>query len=245
MNVQLGIQRFNPENDAKPYWQSFLITQVDPAERVLDLLKYVKAHVDGTLTFRHSCAHGVCGSDAMRINNLNRLACKTLVQALARPNTERVPIRVQPLLGLPVVKDLVVDMDPFYEHYRSIIPFLVNEQEAPGRERLQSPEERAIIDDGTKCILCACCTTSCPSFWANGRYVGPAAIVQAHRFIFDSRDTGAAERLAVLDRKTGVWRCRTVFNCTEACPRDIDVTRLIGEVKLAIAQGPRRAGRVR
>jgi succinate dehydrogenase / fumarate reductase iron-sulfur subunit len=235
MHVQLQVQRFNPETDAKPHWQTFLLGNVAPTERVLDLLIYVKGHLDGTLTFRHSCAHGVCGSDAMRINHVNRLACKTLVQSLVKPGAESVEIKVQPLLGLPLIKDLVVDMDPFFDHYRSVKPYLINDAPPPERERLQSQSQRAIIDDGTKCILCACCTTSCPSFWANDRYVGPAAIVQAHRFIFDSRDTAADERLAVLDDQMGVWRCRTIYNCTECCPRDIEVTRLIGEVKKAIA----------
>jgi succinate dehydrogenase / fumarate reductase iron-sulfur subunit len=241
MHVQLDIQRFNPERDVKPTWSSYALLDVDPTERVLDLLLYVKGHLDGSLTLRHSCAHGVCGSDAMRINRVNRLACRTLVKSLARPGKEVVTIRVQPLLGLPVIKDLVVDMEPFFDHYRSVLPYFVNQESPPQRERVQSPGERAKIDDGTKCILCACCTTSCPSFWANERYVGPAAIVQAHRFIFDSRDTAADERIAVLDNRTGVWRCRTIYNCTECCPRDIEVTRLIGEVKKAIAMpGPRR-----
>ena len=237
MNVQLRIQRFNLEKDFKSHWQSFALTQVNPSDRVLDLLKFVKGHVDGTLTFRHSCAHGVCGSDAMRINNVNRLACKTLVQSLARPEDDWVEIKVQPLLGLPVIKDLVVDMEPFFDHYRSVLPFFISDEAPPERERLQTVEERARFDDGTKCILCACCTTACPSFWANGRYVGPAAIVQAHRFIFDSRDTAADDRLTILDDQMGVWRCRTIFNCTDACPRDIEVTRLIGEVKKRIATG--------
>ncbi len=237
MQVQLEIQRYNPQRNVRPYWQTIQLVDVDPTERVLDLLKFVKGHLDGTLTFRHSCAHGVCGSDGMRINNVNRLACKTLVQALARPGEGRVAIKVQPLLGLPVIKDLVVDMDPFFDHFRSIQPFFISEEAPPEKERLQSLAQRAVIDDGTKCILCACCTTSCPSFWANDRYVGPAAIVQAHRFIFDSRDTAAKERLRILDDVMGVWRCRTIYNCTECCPREIEVTRLIGEVKLAMAQG--------
>ncbi|HQA69346.1 MAG TPA: 4Fe-4S dicluster domain-containing protein, partial [Aggregatilineales bacterium] len=135
------------------------------------------------------------------------------------------------ILGLPVVKDLIVDMGPFFEHYREVMPYLVNDTPPPERERLQSPEDRAIYDEGTKCILCAACTTSCPSFWANGAYVGPAAIVQAHRFIFDSRDEAAEDRLAILSDPDGVWRCRTIYNCTPVCPREIPVTRLIAEVK--------------
>lgn len=239
MQVQLRIQRYDPETDSQPKWQTFHLTDVDPTDRVLDLLLYVKGHLDGTLTLRHSCAHGVCGSDAMRINRMNRLACKTLVQTLVEPGAGWADITVQPLLGLRVIKDLVVDMEPFFDHFRSVLPFLINDDPPPERERLQSRQERAIIDDGTKCILCACCTTSCPSFWANDRYVGPAAIVQAHRFIFDSRDKAAEERLAILDDQMGLWRCRTIYNCTECCPREIEVTRLIGEVKKAAVLGHR------
>jgi len=135
------------------------------------------------------------------------------------------------------VKDLIVDMEPFFEHYRSVLPYMINEEPPPADERRQSPEQRARFDDTTKCILCAACTTSCPSFWSNGEYVGPAAIVQAHRFIFDSRDQGAAQRLRVLNEQMGVWRCHTIFNCTQACPRDIEITKAIGEVKKAIATG--------
>jgi succinate dehydrogenase / fumarate reductase iron-sulfur subunit len=237
MRVRLEIQRYNPETDGRPHWQTFHLIDVEPTDRVLDLLKYVKGHIDGTLTFRHSCAHGVCGSDGMRINNVNRLACKTLVRTLAEPGAETAVIKVQPLLGLPVMKDLVVDMEPFFRHYRSVLPFFISHQLPPERERLQTPADRGLIDDGTKCILCACCTTSCPSFWADPRYIGPAAIVQAHRFILDSRDTAGRERLTILNEPTGVWRCRTIFNCTDGCPRDIQVTRLIGEVKKALTIG--------
>jgi len=140
-------------------------------------------------------------------------------------------ITVEPILGLPVIKDLVVDMEPFMAHYRSVMPYLVTDEPPPGTERLQSIEDRERFDDTTKCILCAACTTSCPSFWAKGEYVGPAAIVQAHRFIFDSRDQASQERLSILADADGVWRCRTIFNCTEACPREIQVTQAIAEVK--------------
>jgi succinate dehydrogenase / fumarate reductase iron-sulfur subunit len=167
----------------------------------------------------------------MRINGRNRLACKVLVKDLG----ER--ITVEPLMGLPVVKDLVVDLKPFFEHYRSVMPYLVNDEPAPARERPQTPAQRLRYDDTTKCILCAACTTACPSFWANGEYVGPAAIVQAHRFTFDSRDRAGAQRLQVLNDRMGVWRCHDIFNCTEACPREIEITKAIGEVKLAIATG--------
>lgn len=239
MQVQLRVQRFNPEKDSQPWWGEYTLEDRDPNDSVLDLLHYVKWHLDGTLSLRRSCAHGICGSDAMRINGVNALACKTLVARLARKGSQRVKIQVEPILGMPVLKDLIVDMEPFFEHYRSVMPYFVNDEAPPadGRERLQSPADRAKFDDTTKCILCAACTTSCPSYWADGRYVGPAAIVQAHRFIFDSRDHAFAARLDVLAEEFGVWRCRTVFNCTQACPREIEVTRAIGEVKRALTTG--------
>ncbi|MBN1966428.1 MAG: succinate dehydrogenase iron-sulfur subunit [Anaerolineae bacterium] len=237
MQVTLRIRRFNPETDKKPYWAVYTLDQVEPNDRVLELLHRVKWEQDGTLSFRRSCAHGICGSDGMRINGVNRLACKVLVNTLGEG--DHVKIQIEPILGLRVIKDLIVDMEPFFEHYRAVMPYFVNDTPVPddGRERLQSAEDRARFDDTTKCILCACCTTSCPSFWANGRYVGPAAIVQAHRFIFDSRDQATSERLKILADGDGVWRCRTIFNCTSACPREIEVTRAIGEVKLAIVRG--------
>jgi succinate dehydrogenase / fumarate reductase iron-sulfur subunit len=231
MQVTLRILRYNPEVDKKPHFEKFEV-EADPTDRILDLLEYVKGHIDGTLSFRRSCAHGVCGSDAMRVNGRNYLACKVLVKDL---NSAK--ITIEPMLGLQVLKDLIVDMEPFFEHYRSVLPFFINDEPPPTQERLQSPEQRERFDDTTKCILCAACTTSCPSFWANERYVGPAAIVNAHRFIFDSRDTAAADRLEILNDQFGVYRCHTIFNCTEACPRDIQVTKAIGEVKKAIATG--------
>jgi succinate dehydrogenase / fumarate reductase iron-sulfur subunit len=207
MKVHIKIQRYNPELDQAPHWTEHDV-EVEPTDRVLDALHQVKWYQDGTLTLRRSCAHGICGSDA-----------------------------IQPLLGIPVIKDLVVDMEGFFAKYKSIKPYLINDEPEPERERLQSVEQRERFDDTTKCILCAACTTSCPSFWANSEYVGPAAIVQEHRFLFDSRDRGAQERLAIMSEEMGVWRCRTAFNCVEACPRGIDVTRAIAEVKKAIIAG--------
>ena len=231
MLVTLKIFRFDPEKDKKPHYETYKL-EVEETDRILDMLEYVKGFYDGTLSFRRSCAHGVCGSDAMRINGRNYLACKALVRDLHSDK-----ITVEPVMGLRVIKDLIVDMEPFFAHYRSVMPYFVNNDPEPARERLQSKEERERFDDTTKCILCACCTTSCPSFWANENYVGPAAIVNAHRFIFDSRDQAAAERLQILNDQFGVYRCHTVFNCTIACPREIEVTRAIGEVKKAIATG--------
>ncbi|WP_371612733.1 succinate dehydrogenase iron-sulfur subunit [Streptomyces clavifer] len=223
------IRRFNPEVSDEVQWQDFEIS-IDPKERVLDALHKIKWELDGTLTFRRSCAHGICGSDAMRINGKNRLACKTLIKDI---NPEK-PITVEAIKGLTVLKDLVVDMDPFFQAYRDVMPFLITKGNEPTRERLQSAEDRERFDDTTKCILCAACTSSCPVFWNDGQYFGPAAIVNAHRFIFDSRDEGGEQRLEILNDRDGVWRCRTTFNCTDACPRGIEVTKAIQEVKRAL-----------
>lgn len=230
--ITLKILRYNPEVDEKPHYE-FYTVEADPTDRVLDLLEYVKGYQDGTLTYRRSCAHGVCGSDAMRINGRNLLACKVLVQDLGSDQ-----ITVEPILGLKILKDLLVDMEPFFDHYRSVLPYFVNDSTPEdGKEHIQSIKARERFDDTTKCILCAACTTSCPSFWSHDQYVGPAAIVNAHRFIFDDRDQAAVERLEILNEQMGVWRCRTAFNCTEACPREIHVTQAIAEVKRAITTG--------
>jgi succinate dehydrogenase / fumarate reductase, iron-sulfur subunit len=229
MTVTVKILRYNPEISEEAKWESYQVT-AEPTDRVLDALHKVKWDLDGSLTFRRSCAHGVCGSDAMRINGKNRLACKTLLKDV-NPSE---PITVEPIKGLPVLKDLVVDMEPFFDAYRSVMPFLVTSGNEPTRERLQSQADRERFDDTTKCILCAACTTSCPVYWTDGQYFGPQAIVGAHRFIFDSRDEGTDQRLEILNDKEGVWRCRTTFNCTEACPRGIEVTKAIQEVKRAL-----------
>jgi succinate dehydrogenase / fumarate reductase, iron-sulfur subunit len=230
MLVTFRIQRFDPEKVARSYWQEFQVA-ADPMDRVLDGLNAIKWYQDGTLTYRRSCAHGVCGSDAMRINGRNRLACKLLVRDVGSR------AEIQPLPTFRVVKDLVVDMEPFFQQYRAVKPWLINDEPAPATEHLQSPEERAQFDDTTKCILCACCTAACPPYWLNHQYIGPATIVNAHRFVFDSRDRARAERLAILNDRYGVWRCRTVGNCTEACPRGIEVMGAIGEVKRELLLG--------
>ncbi|MEU8582461.1 succinate dehydrogenase iron-sulfur subunit [Streptomyces sp. L500] len=229
ITVTFRIRRFNPEVSAEATWQDFEV-EIDPKERVLDGLHKIKWDLDGSLTFRRSCAHGICGSDAMRINGKNRLACKTLIKDI---NPAK-PITVEPIKGLTVLKDLVVDMEPFFQAYRDVMPFLITKGNEPTRERLQSAEDRERFDDTTKCILCAACTSSCPVFWNDGQYFGPAAIVNAHRFIFDSRDEAGEQRLEILNDKDGVWRCRTTFNCTDACPRGIEVTKAIQEVKRAL-----------
>lgn len=229
ITVTFRVRRFNPEIAAEAVWEDFTF-DIDPKERVLDGLHKIKWDLDGTLTFRRSCAHGICGSDAMRINGRNRLACKTLIKDI---NPAK-PITVEPIKGLTVLKDLIVDMEPFFQAFRDVMPFLITKGNEPTRERLQSAEDRERFDDTTKCILCAACTSSCPVFWNDGQYFGPAAIVNAHRFIFDSRDEAGEQRLEILNDKDGVWRCRTTFNCTDACPRGIEVTKAIQEVKRAL-----------
>jgi succinate dehydrogenase / fumarate reductase, iron-sulfur subunit len=230
MQVEVRILRYDPERDRKPHEERYTV-QAGPMDRVLDLLHKIKYEQDGSLTFRRSCAHGVCGSDAMLINGRNRLACKIRVDQLGGKR-----ITVAPLPGLPVMKDLVVDMEDFFAKFRSVQPYLQTSDNPPTRERRQSAEQRSAFDDTTKCILCAACTSSCPSFWAQPTYVGPAAIVNAHRFIFDSRDDAAEERLEILADKDGVWRCRTIFNCTDACPRGIHITQAILEVSSKIVE---------
>ncbi len=227
MKVSFKIQRYNPEVDQAPHYEIYE-ADCEPTDRVLDGLNYVKWYLDGTLSYRRSCAHAVCGSDAMRINGRNRLACKILIKDLKQP------ITIEPLLGLKVIKDLIVDMEPFFAKYRLMKPYLINSEDPGDRERLQSQSDVDVFEEATKCILCGSCTTSCPSFWANGEYFGPAAIVAQYRFIFDTRDDATSERLQIADKQMGVWRCRTIFNCVEACPREINVTRCIGKVKKAI-----------
>ena len=230
MRITFKILRFNPERDAKAHWELYPV-ELEPTDRVLDGLEAIKGRADGSLSLRRSCAHGICGSDAMMINGRNMLACKVLVKNLKQP------IAIEPMRGFKVIKDLIVDMEGFFAKYRQVKPYLIEGEPAPEKERLQSPAERERFDDTTKCILCGACTTSCPSFWANPDYIGPASIVQAHRFLFDSRDAGKQERLSVMNENEGVWRCRTIFNCVEACPRGINVTKAIAEVKQALVKG--------
>jgi succinate dehydrogenase / fumarate reductase iron-sulfur subunit len=233
MKITLKIQRFNKEKDKKPYFQEYEV-EAEPTDRLLDSLMFVVDNIDGSLGLRKSCAHGVCGSDAMVINGTERLACKTLIQDVVGDNNT--VITVEPLRCLPVEKDLMVDQSRFFETYRAVKPFLINDEPAPGgRERIQSPEERVRFDDATNCILCAACYSSCPVVQEkNPAFIGPAAVVNAARFIFDSRDNGFKERLQVLDHENGVWPCENHFNCTRVCPREIKVTKNINLTKKEI-----------
>jgi succinate dehydrogenase iron-sulfur subunit len=232
MKITLRIQRFNREKNAEPYFQEFGI-EINPNDRLLDALMIVKTNLDGTLAFRKSCAHGICGSDAMVINGVERLACKTLIRDVV-VDTNSV-ITVEPLRAMPVQRDLMVDQGRFFENFRAVRPFLIADEWTDGKERIQTPEERARFDDPTSCILCASCYSSCPVVQKeNPDYIGPAAIVNAARFLFDSRDRGMKERLPSLDAPNGVWACKNYFNCTRVCPRGIKVTKNINLSKKEI-----------
>ena len=228
MTVTVKVQRFNPEVDDKPRWESFQAPTV-PMDRALDLLHYIKWHLDGSLAFRKSCAHGICGSDAMKIDGENKLACSILLHDLGTKDGGTVTF--EPLPAAPVVKDLVIDQSKFFAKYRAIMPWLINSTPAPEKERFQSPAQHAIIEDATKCIMCGACTHSCPSTWADPDYLGPAAMLKAFRYVFDSRDTESEERLKVVDSKDGLWKCYTIFNCVQACPKEIDITRWLSALK--------------
>jgi len=229
MTYIFRIKRHDPEADNPERWDTFRL-EVEPAERILDALVRIKDTLDGTLTFRRSCAHGICGSCAMMINGQNSLACQTLIKDLPRK------ITLEPLPALPVIKDLVVEMDSFFNKNELVLPHLINNEPPPERERLQSPEDqKKIVESGT-CIMCSCCTNACPSSWYDGEYLGPAALLKAHRFIFDTRDRAHDERLKKLTQPHGLWRCHSIYNCVEACPKDIDVTRHISELKRLAAK---------
>ncbi|MGA2612480.1 MAG: succinate dehydrogenase iron-sulfur subunit [Spirochaetia bacterium] len=231
MKIVLRIRRFDPEADTGPHDVDYPI-DAEPTDRILDALIRVKEEQDGSLSFRRSCAHGVCGSDAMIIAGAERLACKTLVRDVARE--EGALVTVQPLRWLPVQRDLMVDQKAFFSKFRSVKPFLINDEPVEGKERIQSQAERAAFDDTTSCILCGACYSSCPVLETKPAYIGPAALVQAARFIFDSRDRGFGQRLSVLDAPDGAWACDNHFNCTRVCPRGIKITKNINMIKRAI-----------
>jgi len=235
MTINLEIQRFNPEVDSAPYFKTYAV-EVEPTDRMLDALMHIKRNIDGSLAFRKSCAHGVCGSDAMVIDGKERLACKTLVRDVAEK--AGVTVRIEPARHQQVQRDLMVKQDVFFDNYKKVKPFFIaNEEKKPAeREFIQSEAERAEIDDPTKCILCGACYSACPVLDKNPNFIGPAAIVQAARWVFDSRDQGLPARLDVLDQPNGVWACENHFECTRACPREIKVTKLINFTKRAITK---------
>lgn len=226
--LNLHIYRYNPEKEAKPFMQEYqLEIPVKSDPMLLTLLERIKAEQDETLTYRRSCREGVCGSDGMNINGTNGLACIT---SLSQLNTDKIVVR--PLPGFPVIRDLVVDMSQFYQQYERIEPYLQNDEVAPAGERLQSPEERAQLDGLYECILCACCTSSCPSYWWNpDKFVGPAGLLQARRFLADSRDKATVKRLDKLQDPFSVFRCRSIMNCANVCPKGLNPTKAIAEIR--------------
>ncbi len=229
--IQLSIYRYDPEVNDEPYMEDCTVQIPKGSDMMLlDILEQRKAK-DNSLTFRRSCREGVCGSDGLNINGKNGLACITPISELKQP------IVVRPLPGFPVIRDLVVDMTQFYKQYEKIQPYLINNDGAPAKERLQSPEDRDKLDGAYECILCACCSSSCPSFWWNpDKFIGPAGLLWAYRFIADSRDTATTERLANLQDPYSLFRCRGIMNCVQVCPKGLNPTRLIGKIRSKLLQ---------
>lgn len=232
-SITVRLYRYNPETDHTPYNQDVEIDASFRNRMVLDVLEHLKT-LDPTLSFRRSCREGVCGSDGMNINGRNGLGCITPVQeALGKSNT----LILRPLPGMPVIRDLVVDQSLFFKQYKRIQPWLINDEPVPATERLQSPEDRAKLDGLYECILCACCTSACPSWWWNPeKYVGPSGLLQAYRFLIDSRDTATEERLAGLEDPFSVFRCRTIGNCTAYCPKGLNPMGAIGRIKAMLVR---------
>ena len=224
--MKFSIYRYDPDKDARPYMQDYEVELKDTDRMLLDALMRIKADVDETVSFRRSCREGVCGSDGMNINGKNGLSCTTNLLTLSEP------VVLKPLPGLPVVRDLIVDMTQFFNHYHSIKPYLINDTPPPEKERLQSPEQREVLDGLYECILCASCSTSCPSFWWNpDKFVGPAGLLEAYRFIADSRDEATGARLDNLEDPYRLFRCHTIMNCVDVCPKSLNPTAAIGNIK--------------
>ena len=224
--IAARIYRYDPDSDNAPYMQELSVPRSFSGTMVLDLITNIKNEIDDSLSFRRSCREGVCGSDAMNINGKNRLACITRIDDLPSP------IVLRPLPGVPVVRDLIVDLSEFWQQYHSIKPYLVNDTPPPARERLQTPEERDQLNGLYECILCACCSTACPTFWWNpDRFVGPAGLLQAYRFIADTRDSTPSERLDDLSDAYRLFRCRTIMNCTDVCPKGLSPAAAIGNIR--------------
>ena len=226
----IRIARFNP-GDTKPHLKDYVI-DAPPSWTVLDALNEIKWHQDGTISYRRSCRHGICGSCAMTIDGVNHLACETQLSTLPEL------VVIEPLRGMSVIKDLIVDMESIYEKIIEIKPYLINQTPPPSdQERIQSPDDRKKLDGYYECIMCGCCTSSCPSFWGNKGFLGPLTMLKVWRFIADTRDEGTGERLEIINDRKGVWRCHTIYNCTEACPKDLNPTRAISNLKLTIMNG--------
>jgi len=227
-DIHLSIFRYNPESHEKPNMHHFQVPE-NAGHMLLDILNHIKWHIDGSLTYRRSCGEGVCGSDGMNINGVNGLACITPVVGLKQP------IHIRPLPSMPVVRDLVVDMSHFFEQYRSIKPWMQHKKPTPAHETIQTPRQREQLNGLYECILCACCTTSCPSYWWNGdRFLGPATLLQAQRWVTDSRDEATDERLNQLEDSYKLYRCHQIMNCMEACPKKLNPTQAIGQLKTTL-----------
>ena len=220
--------RYDPTKDREPRYQEYLI-ETEPTDKIIDCLNRIRWEQDASLTYRMSCAHGVCGSDAMRINGICALACQRLIKDYTNE-----PILIEPLPQFPVLKDLLVDMTGFFENYRSLSPYLIPEDPPPERERLQSPDERMAFDEAIRCILCGCCTAACPVLEDNQEFLGPAALLRAFRYLFDSRDRQEEKRMELLDSDNAIWGCKAHGKCTEVCPKEIPVTISLGRVKKKI-----------
>jgi succinate dehydrogenase / fumarate reductase iron-sulfur subunit len=230
MRITFSIQRFDSSKDRKPYRQEFEL-EVQGTDRILDCLDKIKWEIDGSLAYRRSCSHGICGSDAIMINGKNLLACQVLIHDIKKKY-----IKVDPIPGMPIIKDLIVDMDDFFKKYEVVKPYLFTKSVPPPKERYQSQEDRAQIDEAVNCILCGACTGSCPSNWSNPGYLGPAALLKAYRFAFDSRDEEPNAHLEGIDTNDGAWRCHTIFNCVEACPKEINLTWHISQLKKKLTE---------
>lgn len=229
--IEMHIYRYDPDRDSKPFMQKIQVERRPQDVMVLDLLSRIKSDVDDTVSYRRSCREGVCGSDAMNINGKNRLACITNINEIQHP------VALRPLPGLPVVRDMIVDMTQFWKQYHSIKPYLINETPPPERERLQTPEQRDQLNGLYECILCACCSTACPTFWWNpDKFVGPAGLLQAYRFIVDSRDEATNERLDNLEDAYRLYRCRTIMNCADVCPKGLSPAAAIGEIRTMLVE---------
>ncbi|MCB2186598.1 MAG: succinate dehydrogenase iron-sulfur subunit [Deltaproteobacteria bacterium] len=228
--VTFSILRYDPAVGGIPRYQDYEVELRRPGMMILDGLNQIRWEQDGTLSYRRSCREGVCGSDGLNLNGVNMLSCITHIRDVVKKSR----VVVQPLPGLPLVKDLVVDLTDFLSKYFAVKPYLITKTPAPDLERLQSPEDRKKLDGLYECILCACCSSSCPSYWAHPDYLGPSALLNVWRFISDTRDEGADERLDILDNRTGVWRCHTILNCVEACPKNLNPTKAIAGIKQLI-----------
>jgi succinate dehydrogenase / fumarate reductase iron-sulfur subunit len=225
--AHFSIYRYNPETDKKPYMQDYTIQLTPTTVMVLDALKVIKADQDSTLSFRRSCGEGVCGSDGMNMNGKNGLACVTPIRSFS---SNRITLR--PFPGMPVIRDLIVDMEPFYKQYEKVEPYLQNSEPPPTKERLQTPEEREKLDGLYECIMCGCCSSACPSYWWNpDKFIGPAAAIQATRFILDSRDTHTRKRVEKLNDAYSVFRCRSIMSCVDVCPKGLNPTEAIGNIR--------------